>query len=300
MKLIIAITFFFSLFTALGQTTIFNTGSNWKYDDSGTDLGTSWSGTSFNDASWSSGNAILGYGTINAGTINTTLSYGGNSSNKYPTYYFRKTFNYSTTGSETYYKVTALIDDGAVFYINGTEIKRTNMPTGTISYSTWASGTGDEDNYYTFTIPKTAIQNGTNVFAIEVHQRNASSSDIGLDIGLEAHFDMNIRFIHFGSQNNPLDKLRITWRDETGVDSIQWGYSTSYSQGKFKAKSRALYDGDSLYEYSFPALTASSTIHYSIYSASYDAWSQDKTFQTSVSSSSKLSCAITWHQWHAA
>ena len=77
----------------MAQTTIFSTGSSWKYNDSGTDLGTSWSGSTYNDASWSSGNAILGYGTINAGTINTTLSYGGNSSNKYPTYYFRKTFN---------------------------------------------------------------------------------------------------------------------------------------------------------------------------------------------------------------
>ncbi len=269
-----------------GQTTIFNTGSSWKYNDSGTDLGTSWKSTSYSDAAWSSGNAILGYGTINAGTINTTISYGSDANNKYPTYYFRKTFSYSTTGNETYYKVTALIDDGAVFYVNGTEVYRKNMPSGTISYNTWASGAGDEDNYFTFTIPKSAINNGSNVFAVEVHQRSGSSSDVGIDVGLEARFDLNISFIHFGTTDNPLNHLRITWRDETGNDSIKWGYTTSYSQGKHKANSRELWSGDSLFEYSFPAVTANSTIHYSLYSATFDAWSQDMTFNTSESSTS--------------
>lgn len=101
------------------QITIISSGSSWKYNDNGVDLGTSWSASSYSDASWSSGNAILGYGTINAGSISTTLSYGSNSSNKYPTYYFRKSFNYVPTGSETYYKFEVLVDDGAIFYLNG-------------------------------------------------------------------------------------------------------------------------------------------------------------------------------------
>ncbi len=268
-----------------GQTTIINRGSSWKYNDSGTDLGTSWRSSSYDDSSWSSGNAILGYGTINAGTINTTLSYGSNSSNKYPTYYFRKSFNYNTTGTETYYKFEVLVDDGAIFYLNGSEIKNIDMPTGTINYSTYASATGDEDNYQTFSIPVSEMQNGSNILEVEVHQRSASSSDIGFDLKLEAHFDLNIRFIHFGSTNNPLNGLRVTWRDETGVDSIKWGYTNSYSQGTFKAESRELYT-DSLYEYSFPIVNSNSTIHYSIYSASFDAWSQDMTYQTSTDTSS--------------
>ncbi len=267
------------------QTTIINTGSSWKYNDSGSDLGTAWRTSSYSDASWSSGNAILGYGTINAGSISTTLSYGPSSSNKYPTYYFRKSFNYVPTGSETYYKFEVLVDDGALFYLNGTEIESINMPSGTITYSTYASAVGDEDNYRTFIIPVSAMQSGSNVLAVEVHQRSGSSSDIGFDLSLEAHFDLNIRFIHFGSTNNPLNGLRVTWRDETGVDSIKWGYTTAYSEGEFKAESRELYE-DSLYEYAFPVITPNSTIHYSIYSASFNAWSQDMTFQTSTDTSS--------------
>ena len=281
MRILFILAFFICTLTNQAQTSIFSTGSSWKYDDNGIDLGTTWSSVTYNDASWPSGNAILGYGTINAGTINTTLGYGGNSSNKYPTYYFRKTFNYSTTGNETYYKVTALIDDGAIFYLNGVEVYRVNMPSGTVSYSTYAPAVGDESNYFTFNIPNTAIQNGSNIFAVEVHQHSASSSDIGLDVGLEAHFTIDISSIHFGSKDNPLNSLFITWRDNTGVDSIKWGYSSSYSQGKFKAESRALYDGDSLYEYGFPNLTPTSTLHYSIYSATYGIWSQDMTFETS-------------------
>ena len=284
--LLIFITGLFSSAIAQNPVTVFATGTSWKYNDTGTDLGTLWRNSSYNDASWSSGNAILGYGTINAGTINTTLSYGGNSSNKYPTYYFRKNFTYSTTGNETYYKVTALIDDGAVFYVNGTEVYRHNMPSGTISYSDYASGTGDEDNYFSFTIPKSAISNGSNVFAVEVHQRSGNSSDVGMDLGLEAHFDLDLDYIHFGTKNNPLDRLRIIWRDKHGIDSLKWGYTTAYSQGTHIASSRALFNGDSLYEYSFPALNANSTIHYKIYSAYYSAWSQDFSFNTSVNPSS--------------
>lgn len=285
MRYLLLLLFITIKYSLLAQTTIISTGSSWKYYDLGTDLGTSWNSPSYNDATWSSGNAILGYGTINAGSINTTLSYGSNSNNKYPTTYFRKTFNYTTTGNETYYKASALIDDGAVIYINGNEIERVNMPIGTISYSTLASGTGDEDNYNSFIIPTSSIQNGSNTIAVEIHQRTASSSDIGLDLSLTAHFDLNIRFIHFGSKGNPLNGLRITWRDDTGNDSIKWGYTTSYSNGKFKAISRELYS-DSLFEYSFPILNANSTIHYSIYSNTFGAWSQDMTYKTSVDTNS--------------
>ncbi len=282
--------FYISIFVLVGlfstaQTAIIAEGDSWKYYDQGTDLGTSWRTSSFNDAAWSSGNAILGYGSINAGTVNTTVSYGPDANNKYPTTYFRKTFNYSTTGNETYYKITLLSDDGSVVYLNGAEIERLNMPAGAISYSTWAASTGDENNYTTYTIAANLIQNGSNTLAVEVHQRSGSSSDIGFDFSLTAHFDLNIRFIHFGSKGNPLKGMRITWRDDTGNDSIKWGYNTSYSQGQYKAISRELYS-DSLYEYSFPTLTPSSVIHYSIYSASFDAWSQDMTYKTSVDTTS--------------
>ena len=46
-------------------------------------------------------------------------------------------------------------DDGAVVYLNGTEVVRSNMPTGTILYTTLSSaavGTSLESTYYTYTL----------------------------------------------------------------------------------------------------------------------------------------------------
>jgi hypothetical protein len=44
-------------------------------------------------------------------------------------------------------------DDGAVVYLNGEEILRTNMPTGSVSYHTHASSAvagSDETKYFNF------------------------------------------------------------------------------------------------------------------------------------------------------
>ena len=71
-------------------TTIVPAGSTWKYLDNGSNQGTAWRAAGFNDSSWSSGPAELGYGD---GDENTVVGFGPDSSNKYRTTYFRKTFN---------------------------------------------------------------------------------------------------------------------------------------------------------------------------------------------------------------
>jgi acid phosphatase type 7 len=64
-------------------------GSSWRYNDSGTNLGTGWRGVTYNDGSWLSGLAQLGYGDGDEATV---ISYGGNVNNRRITYYFRRSF----------------------------------------------------------------------------------------------------------------------------------------------------------------------------------------------------------------
>ena len=64
-------------------------GSAWKYNDSGTNLGTAWRATAYNDAAWATGSAQLGYGDGDEATV---LSYGSNPLNRRITYYFRRAF----------------------------------------------------------------------------------------------------------------------------------------------------------------------------------------------------------------
>jgi hypothetical protein len=161
-------------------------GSEWKYLDNGTSLDlTPWKTNSYNDTLWSRGPAKLGY-SDNAITI---LNYGPNSSSKYITSYFRKRFNVSSVSAlADSLEINVLRDDAAVIYINGTEVVRSNFPSGSFNYHTFSSTIVDsiyEYTYYTYHIPKTYLVNGVNTIAVEIHQRDGTSSDLGFDLELK-------------------------------------------------------------------------------------------------------------------
>lgn len=84
---------------------------------------------------------------------------------------------------------------------------------------------------------------------------------------------------HWGSTGDPKNGLTITWQSTGTDDQIKWGYTTSYEQGTFSGIRRNDYLGY-LYNYTFPTVTASSIIHYSIFSNG--TWIPDKIFHTSV------------------
>lgn len=165
---------------------LISAGSGWRYSD-GSSTPENWNNTGYNDAGWKSGIAQLGYGD---GDEKTVISYGPNSQNKYITSYYRSSFQITNPSEIKELKLKLLRDDGAVIYLNGNEIVRcSNMPTGTVSYSTNAiSALGDpeESTYYEFTINTINLVTGTNVLAVEIHQANATSSDISFDLSLDA------------------------------------------------------------------------------------------------------------------
>lgn len=166
------------------QTTLVSAGSSWKYLDNGSNQGTTWNGTSFNDAIWASGNAELGYGDGGEATV---VSYGPSSSAKYTTTYFRKQITVADASIFTGYTLNVKRDDGIVVYINGVERYRNNMPTGTISYNTWASTACSDDGasfLAAVNLPVGSLVTGTNVIAVEIHQSGGTSSDISFDLSL--------------------------------------------------------------------------------------------------------------------
>jgi hypothetical protein len=173
--------------TIIAQTvSIIPQNTSWKYLDNGSNQGTAWRTTTFNDASWASGNAELGYGDGGEATV---VKYGPNASNRYRTTYFRKVFTVSTPTNYSTFTLGLLRDDGAVVYLNGVEVARSNMPTGTIDYrklaSTAVSGT-NESTFYTFTLNSSSFVAGNNVIAVEVHQSAINSSDLSFNLKLDA------------------------------------------------------------------------------------------------------------------
>lgn len=162
-------------------------GDTWLYDDSGSDLGTTWKDLSYADATWQQGNAVLGYGD---GAETTTLNYGTDSSNKTTTYYFRKHVNIVDASLISNLNFQTQKDDGVIVYVNGQEAFRLNMPSGTVAYNTYASSTvaGSDETTWNANQVTNLLQDGDNVIAVELHQATAGSSDLRFDMSLEVDY----------------------------------------------------------------------------------------------------------------
>ncbi len=168
------------------EQTLISAGSSWKYNDSGSNLGTAWRAPAYNDASWPAGLAQLGYGD---GDESTVLSYGANASNRRITYYFRRAFTVADPAAIAALTLRYVRDDGCIIYLNGVEVVRSNMPAGTVTYTTRATasiGGADESAWLQAPIDPSLLVKGTNVVAVEIHQQTPSSSDISFDLELRA------------------------------------------------------------------------------------------------------------------
>ncbi len=174
-----------------GQTmaadTLVARGATWKYLDNGTNQGTAWYGTGFGDGGWASGPAELGYGDGDEATV---VSFGPDDQNKYTTTYFRHSFDVPDASIYQSITVNVKMDDGVVVYLNGSELFRDHMPTGAITYTTFASAQGPEANIFPNIAPRVMdasnLVSGTNVLAVEIHQIGRISSDISFDLSLTA------------------------------------------------------------------------------------------------------------------
>jgi hypothetical protein len=209
-----------------GSTVVTNTVipflSSWKFSDNGTNYGTTWRQSGYNDQSWSAGNAQLGFGD---GDETTIVSYGSSSSNKHITTYFRKSVTINNPSAYTNFSLGVKRDDGVVVYVNGNEVYRNNMPSGTISYSTLASSAAADDgnDIQTATLSSSVFADGTNVIAVEIHQNVATSTDLSFDLRLIANANgggssaliTRNPYLQMASSN----AITIRWKTDVATDS---------------------------------------------------------------------------------
>ncbi len=163
-----------------------DTGAVWSYLDDGLDPSTQWKEPDFVDGGWAFGPSELGYGDGDEATV---VSYGSSASNKHMTTYFRHSFEVVDKSQLASAQIRLIRDDGAVVYLNGSELFRSNMPQGNINYLTPASSNisgGVETEFVYYSLDPDRLINGTNILAVEIHQDVVTSSDISLDLILEA------------------------------------------------------------------------------------------------------------------
>jgi hypothetical protein len=169
-------------------TNLFVTISNlWRYHAQGVDLGTAWRLPAYDDSAWMASNAVF-YAPTNPFALpapkNTFLPLTNSSGARLITAYFRTQFQFDGDTNGVRLGLRSIIDDGAVFYLNGVEVHRLNMPPGEATYNTLATANVGIPGFTgPVVIPATALVSGLNTLAVEFHNVAAQNSDI--DFGTE-------------------------------------------------------------------------------------------------------------------
>ena len=149
---------------AMAQSTLVSTGSVWRYLDTGVDQGTAWRNLLFDDSGWSNGVAQLGFGDGDEATVFSRTNALGETN---ITFYFRHILNVPDVSAYSNLLVRLRRDDGAVVYLNGVEVFRSNMPTGAVSYATLALLAVDDGNgIFARPIDRSLLVNGDNLLAV--------------------------------------------------------------------------------------------------------------------------------------
>ena len=171
---------------------------NWHYFVGTTPPPPNWNAIDFDDSGWPRGQGGFGYGDGDDNTIITnTLAV-----------FFRVTFHVSELNEIINAVIHGDYDDGFVAYINGVEIARsTNMgpPGSSVSYNQTASVDHEATMYQggipeTFKITNVQIDelftSGENVFSVEIHNVNSTSSDMSGLFFLS--FELNAGVSYYG------------------------------------------------------------------------------------------------------
>jgi hypothetical protein len=250
---------------------------SWKYDDTDTNLfgdaGTDFRSASYDDSAWASGASPLGYpasdssptfGAISGGTLISKGAQGASSSQAYVTYYFRKSFEATDIANITALTARIAVDDGYVLYLNGQEVSRLNMPTGAPSHTSEAPGVWEPTEaranvVVDFAAYRQFLVEGTNTLAVDVHNRDANSSDIYWGLSLEAVYATQVppvdenktpRQVNVHVGDDPSDAVNVTYTtiaaddtkivlskaDGTGEDIVLTGESSVGPENKYVHK----------------------------------------------------------------
>ncbi len=159
--------------------------AGWRYWDRAEAPPENWRSTDFDDSSWQQGPAILGYGDED---VKTRLSFGDDPNAKPLIAYFRLTFDLNELPDVSKIAGRLICDDGAVIYLNDKELYRLNLPEGDLTRESTAvtAISGDQERLPTEFLgdPAAPLVKGKNVIAIQVHQANASSTDLAIALEL--------------------------------------------------------------------------------------------------------------------
>jgi hypothetical protein len=163
--------------------------NQWRYQADGSDLGTAWREPAFPDTAWPLAPAMF-YAPISGVSLpapkNTFLPLTNELGARVLTYYFRTRFTFNGDTNHLQAAFRSVIDDGAVFYLNGVEVLRVGMPATNVTYNTLATvNVGLPPISGPTPFPVAALVQGENTLAVEVHQASTNNNDFNFATELQ-------------------------------------------------------------------------------------------------------------------
>lgn len=159
--------------------------ASWKYHDGNELIGTNWQVDQKLQLNWKTGNAPFGY---SADSINTIISFGTDSEHKHLVAYFTKTIKIENPFKYKAYLLNVRRDDGAIIYINGKEVWKSNVTYDSNTFNDISVLTttiqSSETRYFSALLLPTDFKEGVNIISVAVYQRSPRSSDLAFDLEL--------------------------------------------------------------------------------------------------------------------
>ena len=136
------------------------------------------------------------------------------------TVYYRNEFVFDGDPAATELAISSIVDDGAVYYLNGVEVYRQNMPEGPVQFDTPAAAMiGNAVQQGPVPVSAAELRNGTNLLAVEVHQ--ATSADADLRFGVELYAEETTA-PETPFQENGQEWIELFNRGPSTVDLTGW------------------------------------------------------------------------------
>ena len=160
---------------------VFGQEAPWRYNEAGADLGSDWANTAHAvGGDWVEGPGVFAFELGLDEPVGTTLSFPAQNDPYVVTYYFEVDvpLDAATAARVDHLLISHFVDDGVVFYVNGEEVLRNNLPAGELKFDTLAIDNTEAEWIEDLEVPATSLIAGINRISAEVHQARLGSSDV--------------------------------------------------------------------------------------------------------------------------
>lgn len=161
--------------------------SSWSWRYEATAPAADWKNPGFDASAWKTGSGVLGFG---AAGLGTNIDVAGPTSNRPLTAYFLRQFTVDSAAKVQKLRLNTVADDGVLVYVNGTEVGRSNMPAGVVTFNSYAAtavnSTVAKANPVTIDVPVSLLKDGVNTIAVETHVNYRATRDLSFDLSATA------------------------------------------------------------------------------------------------------------------